>query len=187
MSRPSSSVPNQCSAEAACAPATSSLRSGHKARPAARTTRAGRTCDHDEAHHRALALEQPAQGAPRRALQFVRDDRDSAKRGVGHGSRPHPRIDQDVGDVGNEIERDVDRRRRQHHALHDRIVAVEHRVDDQLAETRNRKICSVSTAPDSSVPSSSAPSVMTGVSALRMACLRMTERSERPLARAVRT
>ena len=38
-----------------------------------------------------------------------------------------------------EIERDVDRRRRQHDALHDGIVAVEHRVDDQLAKTRNRK------------------------------------------------
>ena len=48
-------------------------------------------------------------------------------------------------------------------------------------------VISVSTAPDNSVPSSSAPSVITGVSALRIACLRITDRSERPLARAVRT
>ena len=37
------------------------------------------------------------------------------------------------------------------------------------------------------IPNSMAPSVMTGVSALRMACLRMTVRSSSPLARAVRT
>jgi hypothetical protein len=49
------------------------------------------------------------------------------------------------------------------------------------------KICSVSTAPDSSRPNSMAPSVMTGMSALRSACFNTTTRSSTPLARAVRT
>jgi len=47
--------------------------------------------------------------------------------------------------------------------------------------------CSVSTAPESSVPNSSAPSVITGVSALRSACFSTTTRSSKPFALAVRT
>src|SRR6476620_2945927 len=49
-------------------------------------------------------------------------------------SRPQPRVDEDIGDVGDEIQRDVDRRGRQHDALHHGIVAVEYGVDDQFAE-----------------------------------------------------
>ena len=48
-------------------------------------------------------------------------------------------IDEDIGDVGDQVQRDVDRRRHQHDALHDGVVAVEHGIDDQLAEARNRK------------------------------------------------
>src|SRR5262245_31844737 len=49
----------------------------------------------------------------------------------------HARVDEEVGDVGEQVERDIRRRRHQHDALHDRVVAVEHRVDDQLAEAGN--------------------------------------------------
>src|ERR1700686_954027 len=54
-------------------------------------------------------------------------------------SSPQPRIDQYIGDVGDQVQRDVDRRRHQHHALHDSIIAVEHGIDDQFAKTGNRK------------------------------------------------
>ena len=60
------------------------------------------SCDHDKADHRALALEQTPQRAPRRALQFVGDGNwYRAERGVGHGLRPQPRIDEDIGDIGD--------------------------------------------------------------------------------------
>src|SRR5919201_4483462 len=47
---------------------------------------------------------------------------------------PEPWIDEDVSDVGEQIEEDVGRRRNQRHALHHRIIAVEDAVDDQLPE-----------------------------------------------------
>src|SRR5438105_6031124 len=52
-------------------------------------------------------------------------------------STPQPWIDEDVKDIGDEIERDVCGGSYQNDSLHDRIVAIEHRVDDELAETRN--------------------------------------------------
>src|SRR6516225_4417194 len=52
-------------------------------------------------------------------------------------SGPQPRVDQNVGDVGQQIEHDVDRRGHQDDALHHRIIAVEYGIDDQLAEARN--------------------------------------------------
>src|SRR3712207_8585617 len=42
-------------------------------------------------------------------------------------------------DVGEQVQGDVRRGREQHHALHDRVIAVEHRVHDQLAEAGNRE------------------------------------------------
>src|SRR3954471_17205514 len=50
---------------------------------------------------------------------------------------PQPRIDEDVGDIGNQVQRDVDRRRHQHDALYDGVVAVEHGIHDQFAEAGN--------------------------------------------------
>src|ERR1700755_2706482 len=52
-------------------------------------------------------------------------------------SSPQPRVDEDIGDVGDQVERDVDRRRGQHYALHHGVVTVEHGVDDELAESWN--------------------------------------------------
>ena len=74
----------------------------------------------------------------------------------------------------------------QHDALHDSVVAIEHGIDDQLAEPSIVKICSVNTAPDRSAPKSSALKVTTGISALRSAWRRITQISGRPFAHAVR-
>src|SRR6202165_868635 len=52
---------------------------------------------------------------------------------------PQPWIDQDIGDIGDQVQRDVDGRRHQHDALQDGIIAIEHGIDDQLAESRNRE------------------------------------------------
>src|SRR6185369_976813 len=54
-------------------------------------------------------------------------------------SRTQSRIDKDVGDVGEQIEHDVDGRCDEYDALHHRVVAIEDGVDDQLAEARNRE------------------------------------------------
>src|SRR4051794_22087046 len=54
-------------------------------------------------------------------------------------SCPQSRIDKDVGDIGDQIERDIDRCRNQHHALDDRVVAIEDGIDNQLTEAWNRK------------------------------------------------
>src|SRR6185437_4558605 len=49
-------------------------------------------------------------------------------------SGPQPRIDQMVGNVGEQIENDEHGRRHQHDALNDGVIAVENRIDDELAE-----------------------------------------------------
>ena len=102
-------------------------------------------------------------------------------------SGAQPRIDENVSDVGKQIEHDVYSRRDEHDALHDRVIWLKTASMINLPKPGMVKICSVRTAPERSVPNSIAPSVMTGVSALRMACLKMTVRSYKPFARAVRT
>ena len=54
-----------------------------------------------------------------------------------HRRAPQPRVDQDVEDVGEQVHEDEADRRAQHDALHHRVVAVEDRIDDQLAEARD--------------------------------------------------
>src|SRR5262245_61511241 len=54
-------------------------------------------------------------------------------------SSSQPGVDEDIGDVGDQVERDVDRCRRQDHALYHGIVAIEHGIDDELAEAGNRE------------------------------------------------
>jgi len=39
-------------------------------------------------------------------------------------SVPHPRVDEEIGEVGEQVERDVHRRGEEHDPLHDRIVAM---------------------------------------------------------------
>src|ERR1700749_5022331 len=51
--------------------------------------------------------------------------------------RPQPRVDEHIGDIGDQVQHDVDGRRHQDDALHDGVIAIEHGIDDQLAETRN--------------------------------------------------
>src|SRR6185437_2165111 len=52
-------------------------------------------------------------------------------------SRPKARVDEEIGDVGKEVEDDVGGRGEKHHTLHHRVVAVEDGIDDELAEARD--------------------------------------------------
>src|SRR5206468_1685101 len=51
----------------------------------------------------------------------------------------HARIHQEVRHVREQVEQHVHRGREEHDTLHDRIVAVEDGIDDELAEARNGK------------------------------------------------
>src|ERR1700730_2461122 len=44
------------------------------------------------------------------------------------------RVDEEIGEVGEQIEQDIRRRGEEHDALHHGVIAVEHGVDDELAE-----------------------------------------------------
>ena len=55
----------------------------------------------------------------------------------GHRHSRAARVDREVGEVGEQVERDVGGRRDEDDALDDGVVAVEDRVDDQLAEAGN--------------------------------------------------
>src|SRR3546814_2935853 len=47
---------------------------------------------------------------------------------------PHARVDQEIEHVGHQVDQDDAHRGAEHHALHDRIVAREYGIDDELAE-----------------------------------------------------
>src|SRR6185437_13427181 len=51
---------------------------------------------------------------------------------------PKPRVDEDIGDIGDQVQRDVDRGRHQHDALHYGIIAVEHGIVFLLCYARHR-------------------------------------------------
>jgi hypothetical protein len=137
-SRPISSVPNQCSAEGALRIAPQLVAMGSRRDP----RRAQR--QHDEAETMASpssAEHGGGAGGARRAAT----GRPAGWVGRGDGGRragrrpwrdqlPQARVDRDVRDVGQQVQQHVGRGRDQHHALHHRVVAVEHRIDDQLAE-----------------------------------------------------
>src|SRR6266851_2308794 len=50
-------------------------------------------------------------------------------------SRAQARVDEEIGEVGEQVEQDIRGRGEEHDALHHGIVAVEHGIDDELAET----------------------------------------------------
>src|SRR5438046_8861232 len=52
---------------------------------------------------------------------------------------PEPRIDQHVGDISEQVEKDVGRGGDQGDPLNYGVVAIEHAVDDQLAEAGDRE------------------------------------------------
>src|SRR5690242_14353596 len=52
-------------------------------------------------------------------------------------SIPQPWIDENIGDIGNEVQRNVDGSGHQHDALHHGVVAIENGIDDQLSEPRD--------------------------------------------------
>src|SRR5258708_6542717 len=54
-------------------------------------------------------------------------------------SRAQPRVDEEIGDIGEQVEEDIRGRGEQDDALHHGVVAIEHRVDDKLAEAGDRE------------------------------------------------
>src|SRR6476646_7318271 len=140
VSRPRSSVPNQWDADGGwrtevqlCAIASYGLNNGAKT---------------------ASAIKNATMTSPKTALLRRKSRRTARRSGVSGTSfaainllltamsamsRTQSRIDEDVGDVGKQIEHDVDRRRDEYDALYHRVVAIEDGVDDQLAEARNRE------------------------------------------------
>src|SRR5215510_3118244 len=50
---------------------------------------------------------------------------------------PQPRVDENVGNVGEQVEQDVGAGGHQRDALNHGIVTIEDTIDDQLAEPRN--------------------------------------------------
>src|SRR3954447_8101370 len=52
---------------------------------------------------------------------------------------PHPRVEQRVDDVGREVDQHDHHREDECHRLHDGEVALEDRVDHQLADARHRE------------------------------------------------
>ena len=113
-SRPSSSAPNQCAALGAARTALQLVASGsYGAIHGAKQREHHEEHDHREAEHRAAAAQQaPPRSSLWRDFQFLEDDR-------GHQTLSL-RIDEEVGEVGQQVERDVDRGGEQHHALHHR-------------------------------------------------------------------
>src|SRR5271166_3618662 len=140
-SRPTSSVPNQCASEGAlrtlaqlCAVGSygettaasnaSKMNSKMTSSPKMAALRL-----HKLRSARALGLSVfPGRAAASRSASCV---------AASMRSGSQPRIDQNVRNVGKEIERDIDRRRHQDDTLDDGIITVEHGIDNQLAETRN--------------------------------------------------
>src|SRR5438477_5678187 len=52
-------------------------------------------------------------------------------------SRAQARVDEEIGEVGEKVEEDIGGRGEEDDALHHGIVAVEHGIDDKLAEPGN--------------------------------------------------
>src|SRR5271165_1442826 len=137
-SRPTSSVPNQCASEGAlrtvaqlCAVGSYGAMTGaSKARSANSTMSSSPKTAALRMNRRRTAR---TRGLSAFSVRAVRNRSSSPV--VSPMSGPQPRIDQNAGDVGQQIEHDVDRRRHQDDALDDGIIAVEHGIDDQLAES----------------------------------------------------
>src|SRR5258706_643320 len=131
-SRPISSVPNQWAAVGALRTALQLVASGsygaiHDAKIASatkKTTTASPTMAPRRRSNRRSARS-PGESSRGRAM--------SAK-AIAAMSGAHPRIDQHVGHVREEVQHDVGGRREEHHALDHRVVAVEDRIDVELSE-----------------------------------------------------
>ena len=100
---------------------------------------------------------------------------------------PDPRIDDPVHQIREKVEPDdedsVDESHRHDHGR----VTISNRVDQQIANSRNAKICSVITAPAKTLGTPSAMRVTTGIRLFRTTWRMMTADERSPFARAVRT
>ena len=127
---------------APCGSRSSSSRAGRTGAMQRREDARAATKQHDdgEADHRAAPrASRRAQRAARRARARAGATRAAAV-AVGHALSARSRgLTSEVGDVGEQVQHDVGGRGEQHDALHHRVVAVEHRIDDQLAEAGDRE------------------------------------------------
>src|ERR1700752_796940 len=129
MSRARSSVPNQCCAEGALRTRDQLVAMGSY----------GET----SGANKAITINAAITTSPTTAPLRLNRRRSARRAGLSSSSEitgrapatasvmtlpPQPRIDEDVGDIGNQVERDVDRCRRQHHALDHGVVTVEHGI-----------------------------------------------------------
>src|SRR3954454_2827608 len=141
MSRPRSSVPNQCCADGALRTSVQLVAMGSY----------GESSGAKIASTMNVAMITSPTTAPlrrssrRSALRAGLSNSSEALIGIAPTmaslmrSIPQPWIDEDIGDIGNQVQRNVDGRGHQHHALHHGIVAVENGIDDQLPKPGNRK------------------------------------------------
>src|SRR5689334_366010 len=137
-SRPISSVPNQCAAEGALRTALQLVASGscgetHGAKSASATKNATTARPTIAPRRRTRRRIARCHGESSRGAAPIESTVTAAM------SAAHARIDQHVGHVREEVEHDVGGGGEEHHALHHGIVAIEDRVDDELAEAGDRE------------------------------------------------
>ena len=146
MSRPRSSVPNQCNVDG-LSYRPDSLRSDRRARSRRETARQHQGRHHDRSDQRALALEQSAQARASGFSNFMQIravDTPMSPRSC--SLRPGAWIDEDVGDIGHQVRRDEIVTIHRRDTLHHRMIAIEHHVHDQLDDP-GIETCSISTTP----------------------------------------
>src|SRR5260221_7439821 len=132
-SRPISSVPNQCCQLGALRTALQLAASGsygaiHGARSASSTKNTTMTSPTMAPRRRARRRNARCAGVSSRGAT-------SMGMAMAATSSPHARVHHEVGEVRQQVERDVGGGREKHHTLHPRIFAIEHRINDKLDET----------------------------------------------------
>src|SRR5581483_2375779 len=138
-SRPRSSVPNQCSADGGLRTSDQLVAMGSKGAISGAKTASKRKIARTIRPTTAPLRLNRRRSARRAGLSSssCAPASEALKVASTIASAPQSGIDEDIGDVGDQVQRDVDRRGYQHHALHHGVVAVEHGIDDQLAEAGN--------------------------------------------------
>src|SRR6478752_9240929 len=136
-SRPISSVPNRCSALGALRMSLQLVCTGSKGAisgaASAMVTKTTTTASPKTAARRLSSRRQARRdGVSSRGEAVAR-----SAAAVVTASSPQPRIGGEVGEIGDQVQHDVRRSREQHDTLDDGVVAIEHRIDDQLAEAGN--------------------------------------------------
>src|SRR5438874_10834159 len=141
-SRPISSVPNQCAADGALRTALQLVAIGsYGDRIPASTATAMKNTTTPSAtmapRRRASRLNARRPGEASRTTPTASAVTEVMVEDPSSLAVPQARVHHEIGEIGDKIERDVRGRRAQYYPLHDGVIAVEHCVDDELAEARN--------------------------------------------------